>query len=204
MKLDKKLVLIPQWVRTTLNAYDKPLSSVLSKSDLLDIFSLEDVCFYKYASDLFEQLDLFKLNSTLDIIHAFDDDVLTQDEQSKYYINELIKAKFESIQIGAKILGENLSKQQDDGGYSVTEPYGAIVYTQADERLLAVRKSYIYVLDIYPINDTHLGITFGEDPSAPDKNRIVQCLKILGDYYSFEQISQTELFKYYVGRRANI
>lgn len=47
MKLDKKLVLIPQWIKSTLTAYDKPLNAVLSKNELLDIFSVEDVCFYK-------------------------------------------------------------------------------------------------------------------------------------------------------------
>lgn len=204
MKLDKKLVLIPQWIKSTLAAYDKPLNTVLSKNELLDIFSVEDVCFYKYASDLFESLDLFKLNSTFDIVHAFDNDELTDEEREKYkYVND-ISSKFQQVQLGAKQLGEKLERSNKNGTGWTPKVYGAIVYTPADERLLQVHKSYIYVLEIYPINDTHLGITFGEDTSASDKNRIVQCLKILGDYYSFEQISHTELFKYYVGQHANI
>lgn len=207
--LETRLVVLPHWLLKAVEAYGKPLTTVLDAKELLNILLLEDVAKYMYLNHRLLDSNnnvMEAMRGTFDtcfMYGEFGNNLETSDLRSQ--LRDLIQILPEKMSIANSnsMLDENAGRL-DSGiaprflnDWKIWELVGLFSGVADKTEIEAYKASRGFEL-VY-IDEHHMGLKLvkGNPKINPDRllvENLDNCMGVLNQYYEFNDVSRTALF----------
>lgn len=208
--LQTKIVVLPHWLLSALEAYGKPLTAAINIKELLDILLVEDVAKYMYLNSRLLNSDNKIMTAIRNTFNSYF--METYSEFLGQIENEKLRSQIEDkIRILPVLMQSNTNSMlNDELGrlnseidptflrewkiWEVVNLFDGLADSVKIEQYKASRG-----FELVYIDEHHMGLKLVEgnpkiNPDALLVKNLDNCMSVINQYYDFTDVSRTALF----------